>query len=491
VGRRPPLPAGTGSRPKAGPNKPRARPPASPALKTKKTHRSMPVACSISASVTTPGAVAMPRDAKLPNKAGADVVATAAARAAVVVDGTTSAAGPTAAVMACGKSGGGEVCVRKGPYRGRRRGLTPKATPCSATPDHALAKGDVKRGGWRGAPGGRFRDGPLRAWASHGGARHALPLFASRKTDKAAPFCPHRLHHHTGRVPAPSPGGSLAAVRRGRGAHSAGKTGGIQERARRRAPQAGGRHTGSGAFASRARSSQGLRHVARSTGRHPPPSPACKGRDRPRHAAAPGRRTNKQKPLVRLLFLIPWPGGRPAGGRPRGMPWFGELGGCLSRGLRGVRASAGGGDRAWGEGVDGIESVEKREKEGDAPPAHRHTHTKLSTSRVRARALSLTRQGMGRRRPATLIHLTGAASRAQKHAAPAGQPSPRPPSRGRRRQRPVRPGRRHGRARGGAAVAPGGRGFGDAGDWAGPGGAHAVEGGGDQGVCVCGGGGGG
>ena len=241
MGRRPPLPAGTGSRPKAGPNKPRARPPASPALKTKKTHRSMPVACSISASVTTPGAVAMPRDAKLPNKAGADVVATAAARAAVVVDGTTSAAGPTAAVMACGKSGGGEVCVRKGPYRGRRRGLTPKATPCSATPDHALAKGDVKRGGWRGAPGGRFRDGPLRAWASHGGARHALPLFASRKTDKAAPFCPHRLHHHTGRVPAPSPGGSLAAVRRGRGAHSAGKTGGIQERARRRAGAAGGR----------------------------------------------------------------------------------------------------------------------------------------------------------------------------------------------------------------------------------------------------------
>jgi hypothetical protein len=66
----------------------------------------MPVACSISPSVTTPGAVAMPRDAKLPNKAGADVVATAAARAAVVVDGTTSAAGPTAAVTACGKSGG-------------------------------------------------------------------------------------------------------------------------------------------------------------------------------------------------------------------------------------------------------------------------------------------------------------------------------------------------------------------------------------------------
>lgn len=74
-----------------------------------------------------------------------------------------------------------------------------------------------------------------------GGARHALPLFASRKTDKAAPFCPHRLHHHTGRLPAPSPGGSLAAVRRGRGAHSAGKTGGIQERARRRAGAAGGR----------------------------------------------------------------------------------------------------------------------------------------------------------------------------------------------------------------------------------------------------------
>jgi len=66
----------------------------------------MPVACSISPSVTTPGTVAMPRDAKLPNKAGADVVATAAARAAVVVDGTTSAAGPAAEVRACEKSGG-------------------------------------------------------------------------------------------------------------------------------------------------------------------------------------------------------------------------------------------------------------------------------------------------------------------------------------------------------------------------------------------------
>lgn len=166
-----------------------------------------------------------------------------------------------------------------------------------------------------------------------GGARHALPLFAPRKTDKAAPFCPHRLHHHTGRVPAPSPGGSLTAVR-GRGAHSAGKTGGIQERARRRAPQAGGRRTRSGAFASRARSSQGLSRVARSTGRHLPPSPACKGRDRPRHAAPrrAGARTNNN-----LLFFfssyLGQAGAQQAGGRAgcHGWArWVGvSAGGCV------------------------------------------------------------------------------------------------------------------------------------------------------------------
>ena len=127
-----------------------------------------------------------------------------------------------------------------------------------------------------------------------GGARHALPLFASRKTDKAAPFCPHRLHRHTGRVPAPSPEGSLAVVR-GRGAHSAGKTGG-NSRESEEAGAAGGRAAHEKRCVCVTRPLLTGAEPCGPVDRAAPTPLACvqrKGQAQAR-CPAPGRRTNKQ-----------------------------------------------------------------------------------------------------------------------------------------------------------------------------------------------------